>query len=420
MSFDDTYRESIQSKHLSNVGFTSTAKGITNEGFTPTNPHQILASQIPIVDVVTTYGIFTASGIAAGQVEEHVVKLTADPTVNNNKAWLAYENNCTTSGHSSRGSIRVDQWMRYPETEYKLRVFSDNGAGTAPDYADEILPSETAFNWEYDAAAGTLYFDDDPSSHGYTLPLWGKFYKYIGEVISDKIDTTVSGASRSFTNITDGTNTAVADNADDTLTFDASGGLGVFVDSTTKTVTISGAPVVEQQSNNMTYNSGTWEYNGSFTSIPDDLEVFYNGVKNKDGDADYYTTTISGGILKVNFGFNTYDTDWVNIVYGSSTTYPGELRDWELHTSAYTALNRDRVMLDSTGGAYTITMPANPTLGWTVAFLDAGGLCGTNNVTVGRNGKNIQGIAQDMTIDTDEASFEMIYYNTSRGWVLNE
>jgi len=192
MAFNDTYRESIQSKHLSNVGFTSTAKGVTNEAFALKNPHQVLASQVPVTDVVSDYGPLTASGIAAGKVEEHIVKLTADPTVNSNKAWIAYEDNCQTAGHSSRGHVRLDQWMRYAETQYKLRLFEDNGTGTGYDSNKEILPSETSFNWEYDQSAGVVYFDADPSANGKTLPLWGVFYKYTGDMVSDSL-ASISG-----------------------------------------------------------------------------------------------------------------------------------------------------------------------------------------------------------------------------------
>jgi len=175
MAFNDTYVESIQTKHVSNVGFTSTAKGVTNEAFALKNPHQVLSSQIPFIDVVSTYGPLVASGIAAGVAEEHIVKLTADPTVNGNKAWIAYETNCTVSGHSTRGALRVDKWMRYAETQYKLRLYEDNGSSTAPDYSKEILPSEVNFNWEYDASAGIVYFDADPDTT-IIIPLCVVFY----------------------------------------------------------------------------------------------------------------------------------------------------------------------------------------------------------------------------------------------------
>lgn len=202
MAFNDTYRESIQSKHLANVGFTSTAKGVTNEGYALKNPHQVLPTQIPAIDVVEEYGPLVASGIAAGIVEKYTVKLTADPTVNNNKAWIAYADDDIEPTHSGAAHVRLDQWMRYAETQYKLRVYEDNGSN-APDYTSEILPSETAFNWEYNASAGIVYFDDDPATNGKTTPLWGVFYKYAGETLSDKIDTTTSGAGGNFIGLTD-------------------------------------------------------------------------------------------------------------------------------------------------------------------------------------------------------------------------
>lgn len=194
MAFDDTYRESIQTKHIANVGFTSTAKGVTNEANALKNPHQLIASQIPAVDVVGTYGPLVATGIGAGLVEKHTVKLTADPTVNNNRAWFATENNCTETGHSARGTIRIDQWMRYAETQYKLRLFEDTGSN-APDYTAEILPSEATFNWEYDASTGIVYFDEDPSANGKTLPLWAEIYTYVGSSVEDGLGASSSGVA---------------------------------------------------------------------------------------------------------------------------------------------------------------------------------------------------------------------------------
>lgn len=175
MAFNDTYRESIQSKHIANVGFTSTAKGVTNEGYGLENPHQIIASQIPAVDVVGTYGPLTADGVTAGVVQEHsLITLTEDTTVNGKKAWYA-----------EVGGSRVTQMMRYAGTQYKLRLFANDGT-------TEILPSETNFNWEYDASTGVVYFDSDPSAH-YSTPLKATFYTYIGDTVEDKLGTSVSG-----------------------------------------------------------------------------------------------------------------------------------------------------------------------------------------------------------------------------------
>jgi len=275
MAFDDTYRESIQDKHLGNVGFTSTAKGVTNEANLDINPHQTHAYQIPSVDIVGTYGPLVASGLAAGVIEEHLVKLTADPTVNNNLNWLAYETNCTTSGHSSRGATRLSQFMRVAETQYKLRIFEDDGTGTAPDYTGEIFPSEVTFNWDYNAGAGTIYFDEDPSLNGKTLPLWGLFYTYVGDTVGDVLDTIISGGV---------------------------GGGHTHYDV------------------DFIYDSGNlWYYDPTpivLTVVPDQLVVYVNGVKNKSSDSSYYVATISGGKLYVDFNYSVNSVDWwVNGTY---------------------------------------------------------------------------------------------------------
>lgn len=273
MAFNDTYVESIQTKHVSNVGFTSTAKGVTNEAFALKNPHQVLSSQIPFIDVIGTYGPLVASGIAAEVAEEHIVKLTADPTVNGNKAWIAYETGCTVSGHSARGAVRVDKWMRYAETQYKLRLYEDNGSSTAPDYTKEILPSEVNFNWEYDASAGIVYFDADPDITK-TIPLWGLFYTYIGGTVEEAIIT----AANSSPDVS-------------YLSFDCT-----YIDNY-----------------NWSYDSG-----GDLTEIPASLSVFVNGVKQRDDDPDYYTATILAGVINLEFGFKVKNDDWVNIEYLSS------------------------------------------------------------------------------------------------------
>ena len=43
-----------------------------------------------------------------------------------------------------------------------------------------------------------------------------------------------------------------------------------------------------------------------------------------------------------------------------SGAVPDAKRDWETKTSAYTAVSGDALLLDSSGGAFTITLPASP------------------------------------------------------------
>ena len=63
----------------------------------------------------------------------------------------------------------------------------------------------------------------------------------------------------------------------------------------------------------------------------------------------------------------------------------------------------------------TLTLPATPTAGQTVGISN---LSGTTTAVVGRNGNNIQGLGQDLTIDTLNAAITLMYADATRGWVF--
>jgi hypothetical protein len=67
------------------------------------------------------------------------------------------------------------------------------------------------------------------------------------------------------------------------------------------------------------------------------------------------------------------------------------------------------------GSAATVTLPGSPSSGDTIYVTVANGL--TTNV-VARNGKPIQGIAEDMTLDAPYASAQLRFTDNTEGWVM--
>ncbi len=63
----------------------------------------------------------------------------------------------------------------------------------------------------------------------------------------------------------------------------------------------------------------------------------------------------------------------------------------------------------------TLTLPASPTAGKWVSFSNRSG---TTTAVIARNGTNIMGLAEDMTLDSTEASGVLIYSDATRGWVF--
>lgn len=86
---------------------------------------------------------------------------------------------------------------------------------------------------------------------------------------------------------------------------------------------------------------------------------------------------------------------------------------------SYAASVNDRVLC--TAGGITITLPISTSLqvGDTVQVIDVVGAAGTSNITVARNGANIQGAAENLTIDINNASPVLVYSGATYGWVIS-
>lgn len=114
-------------------------------------------------------------------------------------------------------------------------------------------------------------------------------------------------------------------------------------------------------------------------------------------------TLVSGQFLTN----NGTTTNWAAVGYASISPYSA------ISADPSPAVVFSRYLVDTSGGAVTVTLPASPTAGdWIEIIRD-----GANAVTVGRNGNNIAGSAADLTIDTDGYGAILLY--TAAGWIVS-
>ena len=123
-------------------------------------------------------------------------------------------------------------------------------------------------------------------------------------------------------------------------------------------------------------------------------------------------------------------TDWVDL--GVKAALPPDYIDTTALNSALASYKQEvnltvssnitlvagrRYFVDTTA-ARTLTLPASPTLGQEIIIFDATGSAGTNNITIARNGNNINSVADNAIIDVNKAAAVLIYTGSTIGWRL--
>jgi len=122
-------------------------------------------------------------------------------------------------------------------------------------------------------------------------------------------------------------------------------------------------------------------------------------LPNNDGNADEFLKTDGSGNLS--FAAVSGGTSWQTVKTGDFTAVAGE-----------------GYFINTTSGVITMTLPASPTIGDEVSFVDYAGTFDTNNLTIGRNSENIQGSAADLTVSVERAANTLVYTDGTQGWLL--
>ena len=92
--------------------------------------------------------------------------------------------------------------------------------------------------------------------------------------------------------------------------------------------------------------------------------------------------------------------------------------DTTVKTSGFTAVSGNGYFCNTTSAAFTVTLPSSPSVGDIVGIKDYANTADTNNITIGRNGSNIQGTASDFVISTEGRSVLLVYVDATKGWLV--
>jgi len=151
--------------------------------------------------------------------------------------------------------------------------------------------------------------------------------------------------------------------------------------------------------------------------VPDSIEktyIIHDGCDHAGYTLTFKTSSGTGVDLCEGHKYVLY-SDGTNVEKAS------EERVWRAITSAETVQTGAQILANTNGGAFTITLPASPSTGDEVSFIDQGYDFNTNALTVGRNGSNIANSAADLVVNTQGAGFSLVYSgDATTGWTYRE
>lgn len=131
-------------------------------------------------------------------------------------------------------------------------------------------------------------------------------------------------------------------------------------------------------------------------------------------DLSPYLTTASAAST-----YQPLDSDLTAIAALSTAAYGRNALTWlEATTSGDVnpCVVRTRYYVDTGTAARTLTLPAAPSDGDEIIFIDKDGNAGTNNITIARNGKEIASDASDLVINTNYAACRLRYRTATTDW----
>jgi len=116
--------------------------------------------------------------------------------------------------------------------------------------------------------------------------------------------------------------------------------------------------------------------------------------------------------------------DTINLASGASQSGFGRTGtvDWDTtaKTTGFTAVSGNGYFVNTTAGAITVTLPTSPSAGDIVAVSDYAQTANTNNITLARNGSNIQGDASDLVISRNGVAMTLVYVDATKGWIVTD
>ena len=166
-----------------------------------------------------------------------------------------------------------------------------------------------------------------------------------------------------------------------------------------------------------------------YDMIREELNTLKKTIATQFGKMDYgsgevrleFLDDIDRDSAKVNNKYLRYNSSTGKWQGADASGDSGGGISWQaVKTSDFNASAGEGYFINTTSGAVTATLPASPSLGDEIAFVDYAGTADTNAITIDRNGKPINSATENLNVATERAAFTLVFTDNTQGWVLKE
>jgi len=98
---------------------------------------------------------------------------------------------------------------------------------------------------------------------------------------------------------------------------------------------------------------------------------------------------------------------------GTSGIVTPAIQSWVSFSTNANVTAGQHILADTSAGAITLTLPATPAVNEAIVFADRSRTWNTNNLIIARNGNTIEGLAENLDCNVENANFYLIYNGTT-------
>jgi hypothetical protein len=298
--------------------------------------------------------------------------------------------------------------------------------------ADQVnSPGGTSTNVQYNLsgtfAGSTSFTFDGTTVSAINVSASGTVYaaNHVGTTVS--VSGNITGSTVFATNVTVsgtatatnfvGTNVTVSGNITGSTVFASNvtvSGSVTFTTATGTNATVTNFTATNSTTVNAVFSSTANFLTRSEVRFQDAAGGEYVGLRSSTTVSASYTLNLPTATGTANQVIQTDGSGNLSFV-----TVSGGAAWQTVQSTSFTATAKYGYFIDTSTTAITATLPASPTIGDFIQFIDYSGTFDTNNLTIARNGNKIQGDATDLTVSVERAGLTLIYTGSStQGWLL--